>query len=112
MARFERLVAQALDRLPGRFRRCLDNIEVVVEESPPPEIANRYPGLLLGLYHGVPLTQRSTMSFQMPDLIYLYKGNIERVCATEAQIRRQIRATVLHEVGHHFGLDEQELRNV
>ena len=81
-----------------------------VEDSPPQESE---PGtLLLGLYHGVPLTERSTFFAAPPDRIFLYQKNIEAICQTDEQIRRQVRETLLHEVGHYFGMTEDELRSV
>lgn len=112
MERFRELVAQAIDHLPEEFARRLDNVDVVVEDLPDPETQAQFPGPLLGLYHGVPLTDRSTMAMHFPDIIYIYKRNIERMCRTEGQIRAEVRATLLHEIGHHFGLDEEELKDV
>jgi predicted Zn-dependent protease with MMP-like domain len=111
--RFRALVAQAIDRLPPEFAERLDNVDVVVEDYPDEETQARFPGgFLLGLYHGVPLTGRSIMVTRMPDIIYIYKRNIERICRSEAEIRTQVRDTLLHEIGHHFGLDEEELRDI
>jgi predicted Zn-dependent protease with MMP-like domain len=108
--RFEDLVDQALGQLPKVFREKLKNIAIIVEDSPPQESE---PGtLLLGLYHGVPLTERSTFFAAPPDRIFLYQKNIEAVCRTDEQIRRQVRETLLHEVGHYFGMTEDELRSV
>jgi predicted Zn-dependent protease with MMP-like domain len=107
---FEALVAQALDGLPRRFREKLTNIAIIVEDLPPKEAERE--GLLLGLFHGIPRTERSVFFSSPPDRIFLYQRNIEAVCATEAEVRRQIRATLLHEVGHYFGLSEDELRAV
>jgi predicted Zn-dependent protease with MMP-like domain len=116
MERFRELVAEALDRFPPEFAQHLDNVEVVVEDLPSAEIQRQFqrsPGqLLLGLYHGVPLTDRSVLGFQMPDIIYLYKRNIEAVCRNEQEVRTQVRDTVLHEIGHHFGMDEDQLRGI
>jgi len=112
--RFEVLVEKALADLPEFFQKKLENIAVVIEEEPPPEIADKYPGqLLLGLYQGVPRTQRSVWSlYPYPDVISIYQRNIERVCRTEAEIVRQVRQTVMHEIGHYFGLDEDKLREM
>lgn len=111
--RFQQLVAEALDAVPEPFQSRLDNVEVIVEEVPPPEIQSQFKGgLLLGLYQGVPQPRRSVMSMQLPDLISIYQRNIEAVCRSEAEIRRQVRDTVVHEIGHHFGLDEEELSDI
>ena len=108
--KFEELVAQALEDLPEAFREKLTNVAIIVEEFPPEEPKRR--GLLLGLFHGVPRTEKSVFFSSPPDRIFLYQRNIEAVCASEAEVRRQIRATLLHEVGHYFGLNEDELRGV
>ena len=108
-SRFEELVTQALDGLPRTFRDKLTNVAIIVEDEPPQEPEG---GLLLGLFHGVPLTEKSVFSSSPPDRIFLYQRNIEAVCATDADVRRQVRATLLHEVGHYFGLSEDELRGL
>ncbi len=108
--RFEKLVEQALARLPEVFRRKLENVAIIVEDSPPPEPERD--GLLLGLFHGVPLTEKSVFQPTPPDRIFLYQQNVEAACSTDEEIRREIRATLLHELGHYFGLSEDELRDV
>ena len=107
-SKFEEIVAQVLDDLPAPFRERLTNVAVIVEDLPPAGVANQ--GLLLGLFHGIPRTEKSVFNAAPPDYIFLYQRNIEAVSRTEADIRRQIRATLLHEVGHYFGLSEEELR--
>jgi predicted Zn-dependent protease with MMP-like domain len=107
--RFDELVGQVLDSLPEPFRARLANLAIMVEDSPPAEPNG---GLLLGLFSGVPCTQKSVFAATPPDHIYLYQKNIEAVCSTEAQVVRQIRDTLLHEIGHYFGLNEEELRNL
>ena len=107
---FEKLVEQALERLPERFRRKLTNVAIIVEDSPPREAERD--DVLLGLFHGVPLTEKSAFSATPPDRIILYQKNIEAVCSSDEQVCRQIRATLLHEVGHYFGLSEDELQDV
>jgi predicted Zn-dependent protease with MMP-like domain len=108
--RFEELVRQALDSLPKPFRARLANLAIRVEDAPPSEPSRG--GLLLGLFSGVPRTQKSVFAATPPDHIYLYQKNIEAICATESQVARQIRDTLLHEIGHYFGLSEEELRNL
>jgi predicted Zn-dependent protease with MMP-like domain len=112
---FGALVEEALEGLPEEFRRHLQNVVVEVEDLPDRQTVRRMGRgslrSLLGLYHGVPLTHRSVEhSGQLPDRITLYKENIEDVCGSREEIVEQVRTTVLHEVGHHFGLDEGELR--
>jgi predicted Zn-dependent protease with MMP-like domain len=108
--RFEELVEQELERLPPVFRERLTNVAVIVEDTPPRDPERR--GLLLGLFHGIPRTEKSVFFSAPPDHIYLYQKSIEAVCKTEQEVRRQVRATLLHEIGHYFGLNEQELRDV
>jgi predicted Zn-dependent protease with MMP-like domain len=108
--KFEAIVAQALRGLPKAFRERLTNVAIIVEDLPPEQAERR--GLLLGLFHGIPRTEKSVFFSSPPDRIFLYQRNIEAVCSNEAEVRRQIRATLLHEVGHYFGLSEDELRGV
>jgi predicted Zn-dependent protease with MMP-like domain len=108
--RFDRLVEQALKRLPKVFRKKLSNVAIIVEDLPPRGV--RPDGLLLGLFHGVPLTEKSTFYATPPDRVYLYQKNIEAVCSNDEEIRREIRDTLLHELGHYFGLSEDELRGI
>lgn len=108
--RFERLAEEALDGLPEKFRAKLTNVAIIVEDAPPEEPG---PGtLLLGLFHGVPRTEKSIFYAAPPDRIFLYQKNIEAVSASDEEIRRQVRATLLHELGHYFGLSEDELRKL
>jgi predicted Zn-dependent protease with MMP-like domain len=106
--KFEALVEQALDDLPPAFRERLTNVAIIVEDLPPAGIENQ--GILLGLFHGIPRTEKSVFYSSPPDHIFLYQKNIEAISRTEADVRRQIHATLLHEVGHYFGLSEAELR--
>jgi predicted Zn-dependent protease with MMP-like domain len=94
--KFEALVAQALDGLPRTFREKLTNVAIIVEDLPPKEPEG---GLLLGLFHGIPRSEKSVFSSSPPDRIFLYQRNIEAVSANEAEVRRQVRATLLHEWG-------------
>lgn len=113
---FEELVDEALESLPEEFQQYLRDVLIEVEDRPDADTA-RGLGLddrrsLLGLYHGVPLTQRSVQhSGRLPDRITIYKANIEAVCRSRKQVVKQVRTTVLHEVGHHFGLGEDDLES-
>jgi len=112
--RFEQLVGQVLAGLPPRIAGYLDNVTVQVAEEPS-EADRRRMRLrggqtLFGLYVGVPLTERDTRYTNVaPDRIMIYRGPILRTFAADAAVREQIRKTVLHEIGHHFGLDETDL---
>ncbi|MBN2198636.1 MAG: metallopeptidase family protein [Candidatus Aminicenantes bacterium] len=110
--RFETLVEEALQSLPRRFKKHLQNIVVIVEDSPPKERSLRS-GTLLGLYHGLPYPQRgATFGSAIPDVIVIYQKSIERFSRNESDIRRRVREVVLHEVGHYFGLSEDDLRDI
>ena len=111
---FERLVAQAVKSLPPRFLRRLENVDVVVEDEPTAEdleVAEIEPGgTLLGLYQGVPQTDRGTWYGNMlPDRIVIYQRPIEAIAHDRRDIRKEIRITLMHEIGHHFGLGEDDL---
>ena len=105
--KFQALVGQTLDDLPAPFRERLTRMAIIVEDLPP---RNENQGILLGLFHGIPRTEKSVFYSSPPDHIFLYQRNIEAISRSEAEVRRQIRATLLHEVGHYFGLSEKELR--
>ena len=102
--RFERLVAKALASLPEEFQSGLENVVVLIEDEPPEDMPDT-----LGLYEGVPLIERTLDDTSLPDRITLFKGSIERACRAEDEIEGEVRITVLHEVGHFFGLEEEQL---
>lgn len=108
---FEDLVAEAVDSLPDDLREAMQNVEIVVEEEPPAELLAGMPRgtTLLGYYHGIPLTSRGYYDGALPDKISIYSGPITRVGRTPERIKEQVRKTVLHEIGHHFGLGEERL---
>ncbi|HEX3578850.1 MAG TPA: metallopeptidase family protein [Thermoanaerobaculia bacterium] len=115
-AEFERLVEEALDSLPDRFAELLDNVVVVVEEEPSAldlDVLNHDHGHehteLLGIYRGTPMTRRTYDSFRMPDQIAIFRGPILRVTRNRSDAHRQIRETVIHELGHYFGLSDEEM---
>jgi len=115
-AEFERLVTEALADIPQEFLDRLQNIEIVVEDYPGPEDFPRGvpPGsLLLGLYHGVPRTQRGAQwSPLYPDRISIFQRNIERICNTREHVIAQVRRTVVHEIAHYFGISDARLREL
>lgn len=112
--RFQQLVMRALQEVPEEFRRKLENVEILVEGWPPGEgRRGRGAGNLLGLYHGYPLKERGPWYGNvLPDQIIIYQGPIERYCRNEEEIKRRVREVVLHEIGHYFGLEEEELRAI
>jgi predicted Zn-dependent protease with MMP-like domain len=109
--RFEDLVRDALDSLPESIAAMMDNVEVVVEEEPPDELLAGLPAghILLGYYHGVPLTRRENYQSVLPDKISVYRGPILRSVVTEDDVRDEVRRTVIHEIAHHFGIDDDRL---
>ena len=112
---FEDLVSEAIDSLPLELAVRMENVEVVVEDEPPLDmVAQLAPGsTLLGLYHGVPLTQRGMNYDRMlPDKISIYRGPIVRMARTPDRIREQVRRTVIHEIAHHFGIDDDRLHEL
>jgi predicted Zn-dependent protease with MMP-like domain len=102
--RFEDLVASALDGLPPGLGNEMRNVAVTVQHEPGP------PGLL-GLYEGIPLTSRGTTSYAgvLPDRITIFRLAICEICGSEEEVADQVRRTVIHEVGHHFGIDDDRL---
>ena len=107
-ARFARLVARALDELPAEFRERMRNIEIVVDDEPSPE-QMRGGAELLGLYEGVPLTDRGAMEPYLPDRISIFRGPIERISASPRRQAEIVRDTVVHEIAHHFGISDKRL---
>src|SRR5438093_449802 len=105
--RFEELVAEAVDSLPRWVLERLENVEVLVEERPPPGEPN-----LLGRYHGIPLTRRSNYAGVLPDTITLYRSTVERSARDEDELRKIIAHTVEHEVAHFFGISDERLRDL
>lgn len=114
---FRKLVAEALDSIPASFRQRMENIAVVVEDWPPDDVLEELeiddPYELLGLYRGVPLDERgATWAPTLPDHIAIYQGPIEAVAKEPGEIRRQVRDTVIHEVGHYFGLSDAAIERL
>ena len=114
---FESLVVEALDNLPAEIQEKLQNIEIVVSDWPTAaelRSVGLKPGqLLLGLYHGVPLTRRGgRYGLVLPDKVTIFQGPIERVCRTPEDVIRQVQRTVRHEIAHHFGISDDRLREL
>ncbi len=111
---FQRVLGQALDDLPPQFRGALDNVAIVVEEWPPDWLLDELEippeDTLYGFYHGVPLPERTVaLTGNLPDKISIYRGPLEEDFPEVSELRRQIRITLLHEIGHYFGMDEDAL---
>ena len=113
---FERLVLRALEELPDQFRDALENIDVQVRWRPTLAELRRARirhGTLFGLYLGVPLPLRSHgYSMTLPDTIVIYQETHERYCRSDSEIVEQVRQTVLHEIGHYLGIDEDRLQEL
>jgi len=116
-ARFEELTQEAFDALPAMFRENLENVRIVIDDLPTraqrEQVGYGRGSLLLGLYEGVPLTHRTTgygMHPTLPDSITLFQKNIERIAATDEAVREEIRITLIHEIAHYYGMDEDEVR--
>jgi predicted Zn-dependent protease with MMP-like domain len=102
---FEELVGLALDGIPAGLASHMDNVVVLVEEEPP-----RSDPHLLGVYDGIPLTERdSGYTFREPDRITLFRGPLTRMCRDADELVEEVRITVVHEVAHHFGIDDEQL---
>ena len=115
--RFQKLVAEALDEIPRRFRAEMKNVVVVVEDDPPPHILQEMeiepPDTLFGLYHGTPLTERSwSYGNTLPDRISIYQRPIEEACEDDDEIRDCVAETVIHEFGHYFGMSEEQIEEI
>lgn len=105
--RFEELVADALDELPAEFARAMDNVVVLVEDQ------NESEPDILGLYHGIALTERGhDYGGVLPDRISIYRVPILAMCDTEDEVVEEILITVVHEVAHHFGIDDRRLHEL
>ncbi len=106
---FENLITEAVAALPESIKRKLDNVEIVLEEGESPNNS------LFGLYHGVPQVARGSsygINPTLPDKITIWKGTIERFAGSEAAVPALVRRVVWHEIGHHFGFDEAEIRKL
>lgn len=110
---FEKLVNEALDTLPKEFAEKLDNVSITIQEEPTYYQMRKmrlFPNsLLFGLYEGVPQTKRGHYSGVLPDKITIFKNPILFVSKTAEDVKEQVRKVVMHEIGHHFGLSDEEL---
>lgn len=106
---FELLVGEALDQIPAKMTDLIDNVVIFVEDNPPPETPS-----LLGLYEGVPLTERgSGWGYgDLPDRITVYRNPILRMCNSAEQVSKEVLVTVVHEVAHYFGISDSRLQEL
>jgi predicted Zn-dependent protease with MMP-like domain len=105
--RFEELVSEALDLIPSELARAIDNVVVLVVDRHPEEPE------LLGLYQGVALTERDSMyAGALPDTITIYSESLLEICDTEADVVEEVTVTVIHELAHHFGIDDERLHEL
>ena len=116
-AEFERLVAEAVDLIPKRFRREMKNLALVVEDAPSADLLEEMeiepPDSLYGLYHGTPLPERTWgYGNNLPDRITIYQQPIEEDCDDEDEMRKMIGETLIHEVGHYFGMSEEQIEDI
>ena len=115
-SQFEKLVRQALGEVPEEISTRLDNVDLVVEDWPSREqlvgSGLEEGNYLLGLYEGVPLTERYDYGMVLPDKITLFRKAIEAICTSDEEIMREVRDTVVHEVAHHFGIDDERLEEM
>lgn len=114
---FERLVEEAVRTIPKRFRDAVRNLAIVVEDEPPDELLEELeiepPETLFGLYQGTPLTERRwDYGNALPDRISIYQGPIEDSCDNDDDIVRCVGETLIHELGHYFGLTEEEIEEI
>lgn len=114
---FERRVADALVTIPRRFRKAMHNLAIVVEDEPSPDLLEEMdiepPDTLFGLYQGTPLTERGwAFGNALPDRILLFQGPHEREAVDEEDLIGSIGETLIHEIGHYFGLSEEEIEDI
>jgi predicted Zn-dependent protease with MMP-like domain len=113
---FEKIVQEGISKIPKKFLKILDNIEITVEDFPDAEQLKkaRVPrgNILFGLYEGVPKTKRWNYSQVLPDKITIFQKPIEEVAKSEEEIKEMVKKTVWHEIAHHFGIDEKKVREI
>ena len=105
---FEEVVGEALDGVPQELTRLMDNVAVFVEDEPPADEPD-----LLGWYHGTPLTERGwSYAGVLPDRIVVYRRPLLRMCSSRDELVDEVRITVVHEIAHHFGIDDERLHDL
>ena len=113
---FERIVIEAIETVPEKFKKKFKNISIVIEDKSMSHLPDndKSPGqkVTLGLYQGLPLTRRAGRRSLFPDKITIYKKSLETISKNEKDLKKNIKRVVLHELGHYFGLDEKKLRSL
>ena len=104
---FEEHVAEALDAIPVELAALIDNCVILVEDYPPPDLPD-----VLGLYSGIPLTERGQYYTGLPDRILIFRHPILAICDSYEEVIEEIRITVVHEIAHHFGIDDDRLHEL
>ncbi len=114
--KFEEIVREGIEAIPERFLKKLDNVDICIEEEPTSyqleKMKTKKGFLIFGLYEGVPQTKRGHYSQVLPDKITIFKKPIEEVAKSEDEIKEVVKNTVWHEIAHHFGLNEQRVREI
>jgi predicted Zn-dependent protease with MMP-like domain len=105
---FETLVAEALDTIPSELAELIDNCVILVEDDPPDDL----PVDLLGLYSGTPLTERGEFYSGLPDTVQIFRRPILAICDTGEDVVEEVRITVVHEIAHHFGIEDDRLHEL
>ena len=111
--KFEKLVSEGIDAIDEKFLKKLKNVEIVIEDDPTPQQLEKLRlrgALLFGLYEGIPQTKREQYGQVLPDKITIFKNPIERVFQNPQDIKKAVADTVWHEIAHHFGMDEKQVR--
>ena len=113
---FEKLVSEGITKIPQKFLKKLENVAIVIEDEPTPEqikkLNLRKDFSLFGLYEGVPQTKRGAYYSALPDKITIFKKPIEQFAGSSEQIKETVKNTVWHEIAHHFGSGEEEIREI
>ncbi len=110
---FERMVRKAIDSLPPVIHSMMENVEIVIEDEPTEEQRSGAEDGPFGLYEGIPLTERtSSYGLILPDKISIFRGPLERATVTPSDLYAEVQATVIHEVAHHFGMDEGQIADL
>lgn len=108
---FEKLVEEALSEIPVKFKKLIQNVAVIVEDTPPS--GPKHSSSLLGVYHGIPFQHRGPYYGNMPpDVVVIFQKPIERICRSRKEIKKKVKEVVFHEIGHYFGLSEEDLRKI